>query len=427
MERPLRIARRRIDLPIGRIAEVDAAARRRESPHGRRRGRPACPAYRRRARPHPSPRRPTSTPSRSRTPRAIAAAASRRHGAVLAQHVHRNAELGLLHRVRIGDDAAHEGVARSGNRGQALCDEASGARLGGGRSSGRGRGREARTLLHRAARPRRTRTDRAPRAARRQRVRPLLGPGLDEQVDVDLELAGADRDVDTVAVTACLVQRPRDGRLADAVEAKRVPAARARACEDALAPARSRALAAKAAAAPRAGRAGRRRRSAASGARIPGAVPARPMEIAPSGSVACLRTPCVKSAYGRRAARRYERETASISRSSSSSTTRRTPAARATSSTVRSSCVGPRPPETRQRSASSPFAQRSLEIGRIISDDRDARRVEAEASTAVRRETGRCGPAGRPGRARSRWRRSPPAGEERRSSLSRSWTSRSRD
>src|SRR5207253_2704834 len=61
-----------------------------------------------------------------------------------------------------------------------------------------------------------------------------------------------------------------------------------------------------------------------------------------------------KSAYGRPRRSATAREIASISRASSSSTTSSTPAARARSSTVRSSWVGPRPPETRHASASSP-------------------------------------------------------------------------
>src|SRR5262249_12000040 len=77
-------------------------------------------------------------------------------------------------------------------------------------------------------------------------------------------------------------------------------------------------------------------------------------EIAPSGSVACLRTPSSKSAYGRRNRSATARETAPISAWRPSSSTSLRPATPATTSTVRSSWVGPRPPETTQRSASSP-------------------------------------------------------------------------
>ena len=59
----------------------------------------------------------------------------------------------------------------------------------------------------------------------RELVRSRLGARLDEHVDVDLEVARTNRDVDALPVAARLVQRPCDGRLADAVEAKRAPAA----------------------------------------------------------------------------------------------------------------------------------------------------------------------------------------------------------
>ncbi len=86
----------------------------------------------------------------------------------------------------------------------------------------------------------------------------------------------------------------------------------------------------------------------------PGAVPARPIETAGAGLVACFVTPEAKSPYGLRSRSATAREIDSISCSSASSTTSSSPAARATTSTVRSSCVGPRPPETRHASASNP-------------------------------------------------------------------------
>ena len=63
-------------------------------------------------------------------------------------------------------------------------------------------------LLRSAARPRR----RAYRLERRhgaahERLRPLLRAGLDHQVDVDLEVAGADRRLDAVTVAARLGER----------------------------------------------------------------------------------------------------------------------------------------------------------------------------------------------------------------------------
>ena len=200
---------------------------------------------------------------------------------------------------------------------------------------------------------------------------------------MDLEVAGANGDVEAVAVAACLVQRPGDRRLADAVEAKRPPFAEARALEDVadrLGLERSR---------PKPlelpGRAGEHDHGRAPVfSTKPGAVPARPIDIAPSGSVACLRTPCAKSAYGLPSRSANDRETASISASRSSSTTSSTPAARATISTVRSSCVGPEPAGDDAEIGLECFAQRGLEIGGIISDDRDARGIEAEREHGVR-------------------------------------------
>ena len=73
------------------------------------------------------------------------------------------------------------------------------------------------------------------RAARRARasscVGARLGARLDEQVDVDLEVARADRRLDPVAVAAGVVERLRDGRLGDAVEAQHAPLGRPRARE----------------------------------------------------------------------------------------------------------------------------------------------------------------------------------------------------
>ena len=83
-------------------------------------------------------------------------------------------------------------------------------------------------------------------------------------------------------------------------------------------------------------------------------MPAIPITRPPAGTVACLRTPASNSVYGPVEPLGDPRETASISRSSSGSTTASSPAARARSSTVRSSWVGPSPPEVTSRSASRP-------------------------------------------------------------------------
>ena len=70
-----------------------------------------------------------------------------------------------------------------------------------------------------------------------------------------------------------------------------------------------------------------------------------------SGTVACFVTPSEKSAYGRFIRSATIRETPSICASSSASTRTASPATFATILTVRSSCVGPNPPEVATRSA----------------------------------------------------------------------------
>ena len=72
-----------------------------------------------------------------------------------------------------------------------------------------------------------------------------------------------------------------------------------------------------------------------------------------AGSPACGH-PARNRCTGGASARRTTREICSISRSSSSSTTSARPVTAATSSIVRSSCVGPSPPDTSMTSASSP-------------------------------------------------------------------------
>ena len=198
---------------------------------------------------------------------------------------------------------------------------------------------------------------------------------------MDLELARADGHLDAVAFAAGACECLRDGGLRRPEEAEDVVLARRCARRARAARARSRAPAARGAAARAAGPAARRRRSSPCRARCPGAVPARPSESAPSGSVACLRTPGLEfavrapEAVGDRARDRPDR---SLERPRRRRAAR--PATRATSSTVRSSCVGPRPPETRQRSAANASRNAALEVVDGVADDRDPLRLEPEAN-----------------------------------------------
>ena len=113
---------------------------------------------------------------------------------------------------------------------------------------------------------------------------------------------------------------------------------------------------------------------------MPGAVPASPSEIAPAGQRRLLAHARLEvrvrpvEPLGDRAAR--PPRSRSCSAVVDDELAARPPARR--SSTVRSSCVGPSPPETRQRSACEPLRERRLELVGPVADDRDPRRLEAE-------------------------------------------------
>ena len=205
---------------------------------------------------------------------------------------------------------------------------------------------------------------------------------------MDLEVAGADRRLDAVAVAAHVRERLRHGRLGRAEEAEH---ARPRRGARQHTPHGRRLQSARPQPAQLAGRAGHHDDDA----------PVRvddearrgsggPEHVAPSGSrrllAHALREVRVRpSAGGRRGRARSPRSPLELA-----STTSGRPATFATSSTVRSSWVGPRPPETRQRSASHAATQRALELVRAVADDGDARRLETELSASARR-TGRSG------------------------------------
>ena len=179
--------------------------------------------------------------------------------------------------------------------------------------------------------------------------------------------------------------------------AARAARARARARARA-APAPTRARAARAAAARSAGPGSTTDRARSVSSTSAGAVPAIPTDERALRQRRLL-------AHARRRSRRTGRSSRSaiareidldLAPRARSSTTSSRPAARATSSTVRSSCVGPRPPETQQRSASQPLAQRGLELVRVVADDRDPRRLDAEPQELRARGTARSGRARSP-------------------------------
>ena len=117
----------------------------------------------------------------------------------------------------------------------------------------------------------------------------------------------------------------------------------------------------------------------------PGAVPAIPSEIAPSGSVACLRTPGRSrhrgGASALRTAARSARSRPRAPRRPRALGPRR--ARRARSSCRRGSARGhPRRGRRRPRT----FAQRRLQLVRVVADDRDPRRLETEPEGLLRIE-----------------------------------------
>ena len=134
-----------------------------------------------------------------------------------------DAHLGRLDVVRVGDDPAPEDVARAGNRGQPRGNQPARARL----SRCDGQPELPRRVEHQ-------RLDRTlvlgeqvlaqPLAQRRcEPVGALARVLLGDQVDVDLELAGADRRGQAIRLSPRLGQRPCHRRLARAVEAERPP------------------------------------------------------------------------------------------------------------------------------------------------------------------------------------------------------------
>ena len=234
------------------------------------------------------------------------------------------------------------------DRGQRRSDEAAGARL-------RGRQRPAElaaAVEHDLLHPTTVGRVEVPPEPLRQRRLELeharsSALGSADEVDVDLEAAGADRHLEPVAVAAGLLEGLRDLRLAGAEEAQRPPQ--------------------------------RRRAPVEHAAHVGGLERARPEPLQlrrRPGQHDHRRPVCVDDEAGRRAGEAEDRrrprarspawsppprsprtgrfirsatmrETPSICASSSASTRMPSPATFATIATVRSSCVGPSPPDVR--------------------------------------------------------------------------------
>ena len=214
---------------------------------------------------------------------------------------------------------------------------------------------------------------------------------------MDLEVASADRRLHPVAVPAHIGERTRDRRLARAEEAEHASTRRSRACRAPPAAARSPrarrpepaqlAAAVQGARRTRTGRPPRRDRAPCLRRRSR----RRPRGSSPASSP-LRRSPRTAGSADRRSSARRPRSRASRS----SSTPSCLPETRATSSTVRSSWVGPSPPETRHTSASLARPEGGLEVVGIVADDDDALRSRGRERAPHVRRTGRCGPSRSP-------------------------------
>ena len=220
-------------------------------------------------------------------------------------------------------------TARAGHRREPRSHEPAGATLGCCNRKPAAPGPDPARAPRRDARRRRT----APAELLGQRplegVRMALRTRPDDEVDLYLEVMRADRDLDALALSPA---RSTTRATADSGSPKNRRIAVVGRCrlQHALNAAVFDRPRPQPLELPR--RSGEHNHDAPSTSETrPGAVPARPSDSAPSGIVACLRTPCSNSSYGRRTARRSPRTTAPISRSRAGSTTSSRPATRARS------------------------------------------------------------------------------------------------
>ena len=136
------------------------------------------------------------------------------------QHVLRDPELAPLDLVGIGHDRAGEHVARPGDRRDPFCDHAARTRLGGSEREPALPAEIEHQLLDRTlVAAEQVAVQRCDQTLR-ELVRTRLGAGLDDQVDMDLEVTGADRRLHPVAVAARIRERLRDRGLTYAEEAE---------------------------------------------------------------------------------------------------------------------------------------------------------------------------------------------------------------
>ena len=197
---------------------------------------------------------------------------------------------------------------------------------------------------------------------------------------MDLEVTGADRRLDTVPVAPCIGKGLGDCRLAGAVEPEHAPLGL------------RRPLPAPAASAPRLRREARAACSSPGGpgrttttqvpvsSTTPGAVPAMPSEMPPSGRVACFRTPArkvrVRAAHPLGEAPRDQLDLSLERRVHTQGTPRDT------RDELDRPVVVRRPEAARDQAdvGLEALAQRGLELVGVVADDRDARQAAGRAA-----------------------------------------------
>ena len=156
---------------------------------------------------------PTSAPSASRTPCAMAAGRLGGNRPVTAQDLVGDSEQLPLDAVFVGDDPAGEDFARAGNGREPCGDEPTRAALGCGDRQPLLAGQVEHELLD------------GPLVLGEQGLRKRLGQrlldrvgvalraGLDDEVDLHLQVMRADRDVDPLTLSPGPLDHPCDGRL----------------------------------------------------------------------------------------------------------------------------------------------------------------------------------------------------------------------
>ena len=204
---------------------------------------------------------------------------------------------------------------------------------------------------------------------------------------MDLEVAGADRHLEPVAVATRLLERLRDLRLAGPEEAQACAAA-------AACPRSSTRRTASVSSAFGQSRCSSRGRPGQDDDRRPvrvdheaGRGAGEPEDAAPSGTVACLRTPCAKSAYGRFSRSATRARQPSICASSSSSTSSSSP--RDLGDDLDRAIVVGRAEAARagdEVGRGERVAQRRLELGGVVADDLDPRRLDPEGEERASEE-----------------------------------------